>query len=249
MIKKDLSKDIIKRIKKGKVKMRPKAYFVAGSTLLGIGFAGFLLFAIVFMNRAFFRFRVFGPFGNLFLGRAGIRPFILTFPFLSLILALTGIVGGLFILRRYEFSYKRSLVTLLVGTTAFVITAGAVLDVVGFGEKVASAGTISSLYSYHAKTDSFVIGEIKTVSDEKITLITPEGEEVVVVYNKDTRLPSGSDFKQGDRIRAVGGWKKDVFFANGINKGGLRWRVKKSSGPLLNQKSPFRDGMRLNNFK
>lgn len=230
--KKDLSKEIVKKIKAEKVKMRPRAYFILGSVLLGIGVAGALLFSIIFTNRAFFRLRVFGPFGNLAFGKAGIGPFLSTFPFISLVLALIGIGGGFYLLRRYEFSYKRSLISLLIGVAALVVTVGFVLDQVGFGERAKNYRSLAPLYSYKAKGEDFVVGEIKAVEEGSLTVITPIGDEVEVIFNENTRLPSGSDFEEGDRIRAVGEWENDTFIAKGIGKGGLRWRTMETSGSM-----------------
>jgi hypothetical protein len=231
MAKKDISKEILTRIKTEKVKMRPRAYFIIGSSLLGLGFAGFFLFATLFVNRAFYRLRIFGPFGNFFLGKAGIKPFFATFPFLSLGLAILGIVGGLYILRRYEFSHKRSLMSLLISVSTLAITLGFVLDLAGFGERAAGVKTLGPLYAYKAKAGDFVIGEVKAISHDELTLVTPKGDEVRVVFDETTHLPFGSDFEKGDRVRVVGKWQGDTFYAQGIGEGGLRWKEMETPKP------------------
>lgn len=245
--KKDLSKEIVKKIKAEKVKMRPKIYFILGSVLLGIGVAGALLFSIIFTNRAFFRLRVFGPFGNLAFGKAGIGPFLSTFPFISLALALIGIGGGLYLLRRYEFSYKRSLISLLIGVAALVVTVGFVLDQVGFGERVRSYQPLTQLYSYKTREEHLVVGEVKATEGDILTVVTPEGDEVEIVFGENTEFPSGSDFKEGDRVRAVGEWESDTFIAKGISKGGLRWRTietpESAPGPRVRGKTNIRPGL------
>lgn len=228
--KKDLSKEIVKKIKTEKVKMKPKAYFILGSVLLGFGVAGALLFSIIFTNRAFFRMRVFGPFGNLAFGKAGIGPFLSTFPFISLVLALIGIGGGLYLLRRYEFSYKRGLISLLIGVAALVVTIGFVLDQVGFGERVRSYQPLTQLYSYKTREESLVVGEVKAAEEGILTVVTLTGDEVEIIFDESTRLPSGSDFEEGDRVRVVGEWENNIFIAKGIDKGGLRWRTIETPG-------------------
>lgn len=105
----DLTKKIMKEIRQKKVKMRPRIYFIAGSLLLSIGLAGTTILAIFFINLVLFRLRIHQPFGFLILGRPGLRPFLLTFPWLSLLVALGGIIGGRALLKKYDISYKKKL--------------------------------------------------------------------------------------------------------------------------------------------
>ena len=53
----DLAQQVMQKIDEGQVNMRPRAYFIAGSTLLGVGFAVLLFFATFLINLIAFRFR------------------------------------------------------------------------------------------------------------------------------------------------------------------------------------------------
>ena len=83
----------------------------------------------------------------------------------------------------------------------------------------------------NAISDYFVVGEIKEVGKHKLNLLTPSGEEVEVVFDEGTKLPFGSKFEVGERIRAIGDWTEDTFEAEGIGKGGLRWKMMSSPMP------------------
>lgn len=136
----------MKQIKKRKLKMRPKIYFVAGSLLLGIGLAGTTMLAIFFVNLVLFKLRIHRPFGFLILGRSGLRPFLLTFPWLSLLAALGGIIGGRALLKKYDISYKKSFWGLMIGLIALVLVLAFLLSRTGINEKMKRVPRLKRFY-------------------------------------------------------------------------------------------------------
>lgn len=224
--KRDLSQKVMKQIHKEKVKMRPRFYFIAGSILLGIGLTGAILGAILFINLTFFRMRIHGPLGFLWFGRFGFRPFLATFPWVFLLIAIAGILGGLALLRRHDISYKKSFLGLVIALVVLVLIMGFVLDRIGFNERLERIKPLRPFYPGRFTNQDWVIGEIIKVEDKEITVSTPDGEEVKILRDEKTLLPFGGDFEVGDRIRAVGEWRDDVFVAKGIGKGELHWRVR-----------------------
>ncbi|KPJ70923.1 hypothetical protein AMJ51_00550 [Microgenomates bacterium DG_75] len=223
--KKDLSQQVMKQIQKEKVRMKPRFYFVAGSILLGIGLAGAIVGAILFLNLTFFRMRIHGPLGFLWFGQFGLRPFLVTFPWLPLLIAVGGIFGGISLLRRYDISYKKSFLGLVIALLVLVLTMGFVLDQIGFNERLERIKPLHPFYPGHFKNQDWVMGEIIQIEDEEMVISTPQGEEVRILREEKTLLPFGGDFEVGERIRGVGEWRDDVFVAKGIGKGGLHWRM------------------------
>ena len=120
--KSDLGNVVMERIKSGQVKMRPRIHFVAGSLFIGAGLAGVIVLAVFFVNVASYKLRTLGPFGYLWFGEYGIRPFLATFPWAAFVVAICGLVIGISLLRRYDISYKKSFVGLILGLTAVVLT-------------------------------------------------------------------------------------------------------------------------------
>lgn len=117
----DLSKKVMKQIKKKQIKMRPKLYFVIGSVLLGIGMAGIFLLTAFFSNLILFRLRVHQPFSFFALGRPGLRPFLLTFPWQALLLTIGGVISGSILLKKYDVSYKKSFKGLIITLITVVL--------------------------------------------------------------------------------------------------------------------------------
>ncbi len=128
MTNKDLSKQVLQEIKKREVKMRPRLYFAFGSILLGLGLAGAIITAIFFLNLFVFRLRVLGPLNCLRLT---------TFPWTVLLASMVGIVAGLALLKRFEFSYRKNFLVLVIVLITVIGVLGFLLDRVGFNERVA----------------------------------------------------------------------------------------------------------------
>lgn len=221
----DLSQKVMRQIHKEKVKMRPQIYFLAGSFLLGIGLVAAVMGAVLFVNLVFFRMRVHAPFGFLWFGRFGFRPFLATFPWLPLGIAVGGILGGITLLRRYDISYKKSFLGLIIALIVLVLTLGFVLDYTGFNERVEKIEPLPPLFPSHFASQDWILGEIIQIEDKELMIMTPNGEKAKILRDEKTMLPFGGDFKIGDKIRAVGEWRDDVFVAKGIGKGGLHWRL------------------------
>ncbi len=136
---KDLSKQVMQEIKKREVKMRSRLYFVGGSILLGLGLAGAIIIAIFFLNLFVFRLRVLGPLGHLRLT---------TFPWTALLASVVGIVAGLALLKRFEFSYKKNFLVLAIVVVVSIMVLGFLLDRVGFNERVAPNRHMRRFYKH-----------------------------------------------------------------------------------------------------
>ena len=104
-------KEIITKIEQGKIKMKPRIYFILGGILLGAGLGITLLLAIFISNVGFY---------NLFVaGRVSVPAIILITFF---------IVMGVFLLKQYEFSYKKDFPTLALLLAGGVLIIGLLLS-------------------------------------------------------------------------------------------------------------------------
>lgn len=218
---KNLANKVMDQIHQKKAKMHSRAYFIAGSLLLGLGLFGIFLLAIFCFNLSTFHYRMHGPLGYLGFGQPGIRPFMATFPWVFLFLTLIAILGGAMLLRRYDVSYHHSFVFLIIWFVALILGAGFFLDQIGLSEKAAKIKPIQRLFNSQLAGESWVVGEIVEIKKNKnqAIIMTPQGEEISVVWDKDTSLPAGQNFVLGDQIRIVGKWQEDQFNAQAIGQG------------------------------
>jgi hypothetical protein len=221
--KQDLSKSVMEKIQKEEVKMRPHLYFVLGSLLLGVGLAIAFLLAIFFANLFLFNVRAHAPFDYLYFGPPGWRPFIVNLPWLPLLVSLLAVVVGIWLIRRYDFSYKKGLLAIVAGVIVAVVSLGILLNFVGFNEKASRFRGTAPLYHRSLVGRDWVVGEIASSGEEEMIVVTDGGREVTVCWNEDTRLPFGADFGVGETVKAVGRWEdSSTFLAKGIGGVGLR---------------------------
>ena len=232
-----LTQEVMGKIGRGEARMKSKAYFLLGTVFLGVGLAGVLLLAIFFTQLVFWRLRTIGPFGYLSFGHFGLRPFLATLPWLSVLFALAGIVIGIYLLRRCDVSYRVSFFGLITGLVTLVLTLGLLLDLSGVSERVARRWD-QRLQQSQFSGRTWVVGQVTEVGEQRAVLVTPQGETVIVVWSEKTLLPFGADFEVGQRVRVVGEWQDDIFLATGISCGGLHWRTESAPQVKGWQKAP-----------
>lgn len=222
--KSDLTKKVMTTIRTQKVKMKPRLWFALSSMLLGIGLAVSLVLAIFFVNLVLFKIQAQGSLAFLFLGRLGIRGFLANFPWWSVTLAVGGVAGGLFLLKRYDFSYKKSFWGIALLVVAFILTLGFLVDRIGANKKIANFVVLRQAYRQEFSGQNWVVGEIIEINQEEILLETPLRKQIRVIKGENTLVPTGSDFTVGQRIRVVGEWQDGDFKAKGIIEGRVVWR-------------------------
>jgi len=224
----DLTKKVMKKIRKEKITMRPRVYFVAGSVLLGLGVAGAVVLAILFFNLFFFKLRMHSPFGYLLFGRPGIGPFLHIFPWLPFLLAVFGILGGSLLLKKYEISYKKSFWGLVISFLVMILVFSFLLSRSGLNRRAEKLLPLRPFYRQRFSDGDFVVGRVVQVEDGELIVEDPGGEDISVLIDENTRLPRGGGFEVGDMVRVVGEYEgpltgsgQVVFEAKGVVKGGM----------------------------
>jgi len=228
-----LGQEVMAKIHQDKVKMRPRFYFIVGSFLLALGLAIDFILAVFFFMLVVFRIRLHAPFGYFWFGKSGFSPFMATFPWLFIFLGAAAILAGILFLKKYDFSYKKNFLLLVFWLVVLIIGAGILLDQIGFNEKANQFETIRGLYDTPFGGEDWLVGEIKAIEDQAMTIETPHGEDITIFWDQQTKLPSGQDFILGDKIKAVGQWQVEGFTAQGIDQAVIRWRKGKGPNPPL----------------
>jgi hypothetical protein len=149
-------------------------------------------------------------------GRLGLGGFLVNFPWLPFFLALTGLAGGILLLRRFEIAYKRNFLGLAITVVALILALGFLADQVKLEKPASRFGPIKPLYHGQFEGEDWVVGEVLSVGQDELEVETPEGNQAIVAWDEKTRLPLGEDFQTGDLVRAVGEWQDGVLKAEGI---------------------------------
>ncbi len=126
---------VMNLIKEGKVKMRPRWYFILGSFLGFFGLVGASLTAVFLLNLLIFYLRAKGPFVEW-----RIRLLIENFPWWIPVLAALFIFLAVVALRKYEFSYKRNFVAIILTFTLSLFIGAYLLDYLGLNRFILRQG-------------------------------------------------------------------------------------------------------------
>lgn len=118
-----LEKKIMDKIRSDEVQMKPRWYFVSGSLLLFMGIVSFSIIAVFLTTVTMFLLRQHGP-------RGAERYELLwsSFPWWMPFFAVVGIIGGILLLKRYDFSYKKNFVGIIIIFILAVIAAAVAID-------------------------------------------------------------------------------------------------------------------------
>ena len=136
----NIETEIISQIKAGKITMKPRWHFVAGSVMLLSGLMGLSMGIIFLVNLSIFLIRRTGP-----LAAWRLQSIISTFPWWVPILAFAGIILAIRLLKKYDFSYKKDFPLLILAFVISVLFAGLLLDTLGLNTHL-SGGRMRKFY-------------------------------------------------------------------------------------------------------
>jgi len=219
----DLETKVMKKIKDERISFRSKYIFLAQKLGLGGGLALSLILAILFLNLAFFTMKVRGSLEFLSFGKIGILAFLESFPYHWILIGLAFFVVASTILTRYDFSYKKPFKRLLAALLLLIFVAGTALVLSGIDEAIeekVAQGKIPILRPFYGRRGEIgkrgLVGEVVEIRNGNLVVESREEEKVFIELTRDTLLPPESDFKVGDRIRAVGQWDGETFRASAL---------------------------------
>jgi len=138
---KNLKDKVIAKIEKEQIKVKSRYIFTLGSLLSGIGL--FVSSAIVMLMLQLFLFRVTHP------GYGATRKLTLLLtmvPWYLPLFAIMGILVGIALLRRYDFSYKRNFALILTIIFAGLVLGAVLLNQLGINDFLSRRGYFRDLY-------------------------------------------------------------------------------------------------------
>lgn len=136
---KNIEEEIMSEIKEGKLKMRPKIYFVLGSILTFTGLVASIATSVFAVGLIKFLLRSNGIFSHK------LDRMISIFPWWILVFAVLGLVLGVIFIKKYDFSYKINLKKAIILTILAVIISGWLVDTLGFNDLLARKGLMRGI--------------------------------------------------------------------------------------------------------
>ncbi|GAB4218711.1 MAG: hypothetical protein Fur009_1010 [Candidatus Microgenomates bacterium] len=142
MSKQNLKKQILEKIKKGEVKMKPKWYFVLGSLLLFIGFLLATMSSIFIFNLILFLLRThYGP-----MYQYRLQMILLNYPWWLILIGFLSIFFGVRLLKEYDFSYKKNFWFLVLGYILIIFLSAYIIDYFNLNRFFTRGGFMKRFY-------------------------------------------------------------------------------------------------------
>ena len=137
----DFEKAVMAKVKSNKISMKPRWYFVMGSLLTMAGLIGFSIGAVFLTNLTLFLLRRHGP-----MGQWRLQQLLTSFPLWVPVFAVFGIVLGIWMLRKYDFSYKKNFWLIALGFIVSIVIAAYIIDYAGFNDIWSRQGPMRRFY-------------------------------------------------------------------------------------------------------
>lgn len=215
----DLSQKVMAKIKEDNIQVQPKWQFLMGSFLLSFGMLSATVLSIYLISVSWYRLRAHSSMQYLMFGSDGHEAFLATFPWIFLLLSIISLYMGVRIIKKFDVSYKIKWQFWLAGLILGVVVAGVWIDMMGVNRALENQVMTEPLYVKYNQSQDWYKGEISQVQSRRMTVTTMDSGHVVQVkWSEQTKLPLGSEFKQGHWVIMVGDWRGEYFEADGIEK-------------------------------
>ena len=129
------------QIEKGQLKMKPRWYFLLGSFAMVGGLSSLVLVCVFLISLMAFSLRTPGP-----MGEVRYQLLVSNFPWWALVLAFVGIGLGGWLLKKYDFSYKKNFPLIIFGFITAVLLAGWLVNYLGFDNLWMRRGIMKEFY-------------------------------------------------------------------------------------------------------
>ena len=140
----NLEKEIMTKIESGQIKMKPRWFFVVGSLATILGLVGLSVLSIFLVSLMSFSLRTHGVMGEI-----RYQEILSNFPWWAVLVAIGGLGAGLFILKRYDFSYKKNYLAFSLGVILAILVAGWLVDYVGLDKVWSNQEPMRKLYQQY----------------------------------------------------------------------------------------------------
>jgi hypothetical protein len=128
---KNITESVMEKIHHDKIKIRPKVYFIFGSFLAFLGLVFSMTISVFLVGLIRFSLRAHGP-----MGAYRLEQIISNFPWWMVVVAILGLVLGIWLLRLYDFSYKVNFKLVIIGVVVVIVATGLLVDMTGINDKI-----------------------------------------------------------------------------------------------------------------
>jgi magnesium-transporting ATPase (P-type) len=136
---KKITENIMDQINQGKLKMKPRGYFILGYIITLIGLISTVIVSAFSIGLISFSLRHGPNSQNRF------DQILANFPWWTLILAILGLTLGIWLIRQYNFSYKIRPWLIITGFILAIIIGGYIIDITGINDVISRRGPMKGI--------------------------------------------------------------------------------------------------------
>ncbi len=151
---KNITNVVMDKIHHDKIKMRPKIYFVIGTFLAFLGLAASMLISAFLVGLLRFSLRAHGR-----MGEYRLKIILDSFPWWAVGVAILGLALGIWLIRRYDFSYKINFKVIVIGFILAIILAGFVIDMTGLNDVLFRQGPMKGIMRKYYQENNIQPGQ------------------------------------------------------------------------------------------
>ena len=224
---KTIGEKILKKIKKGKIKMKPRPYFILKTILFVAGIVFAFLLTVFLASFIIFILRASGIFDFPAFGLRGLGMFFVSLPWLLVLFVIVFVIILEFLAKRFSVVYKRPLIYSILGIVIIVLLLGVFIARTPIHSKLLQGvqegklPVFEPLYKWrHIRTpDNVYFGRVLNLADNGFEIETQEGEIFSILISSKTRFfQSVKYIKEEDAIMVIGDKDDSTIKALGVRK-------------------------------
>lgn len=139
-----IQEKVISGIRSGEIKIKPKWHFVLFSISLIAGFFGLSIVLVFLASLLSFSLRTHGPMGEI-----RFQQLLATFPWWAPLIILIGFFSAYKLFKKYDFSYKKHSLIIILSFILAIFLAGWLLDQVGIANWLMRNGRMRGFYQQY----------------------------------------------------------------------------------------------------
>jgi len=150
---KNITDRVMDQIHDEKIKMKPKIYFIIGSALTFVGLVSSVIISIFLVGLIRFSLRSHGPMADYRFDKI-----LNSFPWWAMFFAIVGLIVGIWLLRKYDFSFKVNFKLVIIGFILAVVVGGWVVDYVGLNDVLTQRGPMQGIMRQYKQDNNIMNG-------------------------------------------------------------------------------------------
>lgn len=214
----NIKEDILQKIKAGKIKMKPKIFFVAKTGFFMLLFLALLLFTVYLVSFIVFMMRASGLWFLPGFGLEGFRILFGALPWVLILLSLGLIVFSEFFAEHFAFVYKRPMIYSLSGIVLIVVILSMITALTpihaGIFQKVSESNfpLVKPFYEQasNIRPENMHTGIISEINELDFNIQTLNGQNFKVIPCKNGKGKTPKILSLGERVVIIGPVKNNI---------------------------------------